>query len=384
MPARHASGVVVFALPRGLRKHGREHRVTEDERFMARALELAARPPFTSPNPRVGAVVARDGVVISESKHEGSGTPHAEALALENVDATGATLYVTLEPCAHQGKMPPCAPAIVQAGITRVVAAIEDPDDRVAGRGLETLRSAGVEVVVGVGDVEARAQNRAYLHHRRTKWPLVTLKLAMSLDGKIAAPDGSSKWITGETTRRRVHSRRLEADAVLIGAGTVVTDDPSLTVRDVAAPRQPVRVICDARGTVLPTSKVFGDGDVIVMTTDAAEHSLKTRWKEAGAEVVELPASPDGGVDLSALLADLGARGWIEVYCEGGARLATSLLFEDLVDVLELNYGPILVGGPGVGLGDLGVATIGAAPRWRPLDLSRMNGDVVVVMERDR
>lgn len=358
--------------------------MTDDERFMARALELAAQPAFTSPNPRVGAVVVREGVVISESKHEGSGSPHAEALALENVDATGATLYVTLEPCAHHGKMPPCAPAVIQAGVTRVVAAIEDPDDRVAGKGFETLRKAGIEVVVGVGDLEARAQNRAYLHHRSTNRPLVTLKLAMSLDGKIAAPDGTSKWITGELPRRRVHARRLEADAVLIGAGTVMADDPMLTVRDVAAPRQPVRVICDASGRIPPASRVFGDGDVIVMTTDAAEHSLKTRWKETGAEVVELPRSSGGGVDLPALLGDLGGRGWLEVYCEGGARLATSLLSEDLVDILELNYGPVLIGGPGLGLGDLGVGTIGGASRWRPLDVSRMGNDIVVVLERDR
>ena len=362
----------------------RRHRVTEDERFMARALELAAQPAFTSPNPRVGAVVVRDGAVISENKHEGSGSPHAEALALANVDATGATLYVTLEPCAHQGKMPPCAPAVIQAGVTRVVAAIEDPDERVAGKGFVALGNAGIEVVVGVGEAEARAQNRAYLHHRRTNRPLVTLKLAMSLDGKIAAPDGSSKWITGQLSRKRVHARRLEADGVLIGAGTVLADDPLLTVRDVAARRQPVRVICDAGGKVPPTSHVFGDGEVIVMTTDAADHSLKTGWKETGAEVVELPRSSDGGVDLSAMIENLGSRGWLEVYCEGGARLATSLLSEDLVDVLELNYGPILIGGSGLGLGDLGVTTIGDASRWRPLDVSRMGDDLVAVMERDR
>lgn len=358
--------------------------MTDDERFMARALELAAQPAFTSPNPRVGTVVVRDGEVISEGKHQGSGTPHAEALALENVDAAGATLYVTLEPCAHQGKMPPCAPLVIRSGVTRVVAAIEDPDDRVAGKGFAALRNAGIEVVVGVGDAEASAQNRAYLHQRHTGRPLVTLKLAMSLDGKIAAPDGSSKWITGEPARRRVHARRLEADAVLIGAGTVTTDDPTLTVRDVEAPRQPVRVICDAGGSISPSSRVFGAAEVIVMTTADADHSLKTRWKEAGAEVVDLPRASSGGVDLSALLENLGARGWLEVYCEGGARLATSLLSEDLVDVLELNYGPVLIGGPGLGLGDLGITTVGDAWRWRPLEMERLGEDFVAVLERER
>jgi diaminohydroxyphosphoribosylaminopyrimidine deaminase / 5-amino-6-(5-phosphoribosylamino)uracil reductase len=357
--------------------------MTADERFMNRALELAAEPPFTSPNPRVGAVIVRDGEIVAEGKHEGSGTPHAEARALEGTDARGATLYVTLEPCVHHGKMPPCVPTVLEAGISRVVAAIGDPDERVAGKGFDALRAAGIEVVTGVCALAAARQNRAYLHHRSTRRPLVTLKLALSLDGKIAAPDGSSKWITGEMTRRRVHARRLEADAILVGAGTVLLDDPSLTVRDVAAPRQPVRVVCDATGRIPATSKVFGPGEVIVMTTISAEHPSKTRWKEAGAEVVVVGAG-GGGVDLDEVVENLGGRGWIEVYCEGGATLATSLLREDLVDVLELNYGPILIGGDGIGLGELGVTTMGEASRWRLVDFLRMGQDTIVELERQR
>ena len=358
--------------------------MTDDQRYMTRALELAARPPFTSPNPRVGCVVVRDDAIVSEGFHEGAGTPHAESRALDGVDATGATLYVNLEPCVHQGRTPPCAPAVIGAGIRKVVVAIEDPDPRVAGNGIAMLREAGVEVVVGPCEDVARELNRAYLHHRTTGRPLVTLKLAMSLDGKMAATDGSSRWITGDRARAAVHARRMEADAVVIGAGTVLTDDPRLTVRDVEAFRQPARVILDASGRVPPTSRVFGAGEVVVMTTVAAAHPLKMGWKEAGAEVVEVSAGSDGGVYLPRVLDNLGARGWIEVYCEGGAALATSLLAEDLVDRLELHRGPVLIGGDGIGLGSLGNRTIEEASRWRTVEVSRMDNDVVTVLERDR
>ena len=359
--------------------------MTDDDRFMTRALELASRPPFTSPNPRVGSVVVREGEVLSEGVHEGAGTPHAEIRALEGgVDATGATLYVNLEPCVHHGRTPPCAPALIEAGIRRTVIAIEDPDHRVAGNGIEMLRDAGVEVVVGPGADEARRLNRPYLHHRVTGRPLVTLKLATSLDGKVAAADGSSRWITGEEARRRVHKRRLEADAILIGAGTVIADDPQLTVRDVAAPRQPVRVLLDAVGRVPVTRRLFEGGEVIVITTVSCPHEQKMRWKSAGAEVVVVPASADGAVDLKAAIANMGARGWLEVYCEGGAELATSLLSEDLVDRLELNIGPLLIGGDGIGLGPLGISAIEEATRWKNVEVNRMGDDIVTVLERDR
>ncbi|MEA2453549.1 MAG: diaminohydroxyphosphoribosylaminopyrimidine deaminase [Actinomycetota bacterium] len=358
--------------------------MNEDERFMARALELAAEAPFTAPNPKVGAVIVHDGAIISEGYHRGSGTPHAEAVALEGLDARGATLYVNLEPCTHHGKMPPCAPLVISSGITRCVIGTEDPDERVAGRGIAALRAAGMDVTVGVSEGAARALNLPYFHQRATKRPLVTLKLALSLDGKMAAPDGSSRWITGEMTRRRVHARRLETDGILIGAGTVLADDPLLTVRDVAAPRQPTRVLVDASGRVPVTSQIFGRGDAIVMTTIASPHTTKTRWKEAGAEVVVVDQDPSGRVNLADVLANLGGRGWLEIYCEGGAELATSLLRDDLVDRLDLNYGPVLVGGNGVGLGDLGVATMGEASRWRTVDVSGMGQDAVVTLERDR
>lgn len=359
--------------------------MTDDERFMSRALELAAEVGFTSPNPKVGAVVVRDSQIVAEGAHQGAGTPHAEAVALRDIDARGASLYVTLEPCVHEGRMPPCAPAVIEAGVSRVVVALEDPDERVAGRGIALLRSSGIAVDVGICELQARGSNRAYLHQRRTKRPLVSLKLALSLDGKLAAADGSSKWITGEVTRRRVHQRRLESDGVLIGSGTVISDDPLLTVRDIVAPRQPVRVLCDATGRVPATSQIFGRaGEVIVMTTIACPHPTPTRWKEAGAEVVVIPQAPGGGVDLAAVMDNLGARRWLEVYCEGGAALATSLLRADLVDRLDLNYGPVLVGGAGVGLGDLGVTTMGEASRWRTAEVMRMGDDTVMTLDRGR
>lgn len=358
--------------------------MTEDERFMARALELASEAPFTSPNPRVGAVVVRAGEIISEGIHQGAGTPHAEAVALHGVEARGATLYVNLEPCTHQGEMPPCAPVVIASGVARVVIASEDPDERVSGRGIEALKRAGVDVTVGVSRDRAAAMNAPYLHQRKTRRPLVTLKLALSLDGKMAAPDGTSKWITGEITRRRVHARRVETDGVLIGAGTVLADDPRLTARDVAAPRQPVRVLVDAAGRVPTTSQIFGRGEVIVMTTISCPHSMKTRWKEAGAEVVTVAQDEDGGADLRAVIENLAGRGWLEVYCEGGAQLATSLLRADLVDRLDLNYGPVLVGGNGIGIGDLGISTMGEAPRWRTVDAIRTGDDHVITLERDR
>ena len=356
--------------------------MNEDDRYMRRALERAAETVFTSPNPKVGAVVVRDGVVVAEGSHQGAGTPHAETVALEAIEATGATLYVNLEPCMHHGITPPCAPAIVEAGITRVVVAIEDPDPRVSGSGIAYLRAQGIGVDIGVLADEATALNAAYIHQRLTGRPLVTLKLALSLDGQMAASDGSSRWITGDESRRHVHERRAASDGVMVGAGTVVADDPQLTVRDVMATRQPARVIVDATGKVPAASRIFEDGEAIVMTMISCPHATKTQWKEAGAEVVEVPHSPGGGVDLHAVVENLAARGWLEVYCEGGAALATSLLRDELVDRLDLYYAPIVVGGNGIGIGDLGVDTIGAAHRWKTLRSTRLGSDTLLTLAR--
>ena len=211
--------------------------MTEDERYMTRALRLAADGGFTSPNPSVGAVIVRDGTVLGEGTHHGVGSPHAEAVALQDTAAEGATLYVTLEPCTHHGHTPPCAPVVADAGISRVVIGVEDPDPRVGGAGIALLRDRGIEVAVGVLADEVTALNDSYIHHRKTGRPLMTLKLALTLDGRMAASDGSSQWITGDSSHRSVHERRALADAILIGAGTVVADDPLLTVREVPTSR---------------------------------------------------------------------------------------------------------------------------------------------------
>ena len=354
----------------------------DDERYMRRALELAARPAFTSPNPRVGAVIVRDGKVIGEGFHTGAGHPHAETVALDGIDARGATVYVNLEPCAHHAGTPPCAPALVDAGVARVVAALEDPDERVSGRGFAHLRDHGVQIVTGVLEEEARAVNASFLHERTTGRPLVTVKLALTLDGRLAAPDGSSRWITGALARERVHERRVEADAVMVGAGTVLADDPSLTARDVDAPRQPARVIVDSSGRVPPSARAFAPGaEVIVATTDRAPHERQVSWKEAGAEVLVLPRG-DAGVDERALVAALSDRGWLEIYCEGGAELATRVIGSGVADRLELYYGAVIAGRGGPDIGSIGVASLNLAPRFRLQAAEALGDDVLAVYAR--
>ena len=350
---------------------------------MRRALELAARAVRTFPNPKVGAVVVRYGEVIGEGFHRGAGHPHAETEALNGIAASGATMYVTLEPCSHHGKTPPCAPAVADAGVSRVVVALEDPDERVRGRGLALLRERGVKVEMGLLETEARELNAPFLLHRTEKRSFLSLKLAVSIDGRIAAPDGSSRWITGPQARRRVHELRRAADAVLVGAGTVLADDPALTVRDVHTTRQPLRVVVDARGRVDPSARLFSEpGGVVVATTDASAHDRRTEWKEAGAEVLVLPSTA-AGVDLGALLRELGRLEVVEVFCEGGPTLATSLLGAGLVDRLELHQGPVALGSSGLPVfGDLGVATIGDAARWTLLESFVLGDDVVSRYER--
>lgn len=357
-----------------------------DEIFMARALELARSAPFTSPNPRVGAVVVRDGAVISEGVHLGAGSPHAEALALQGIDAGGATLYVNLEPCTHQGRTPPCAPAVAEAGVARVVAAIPDPDERVRGAGFNLLRERGVDVAVGVLEDEAEWLNAPFLHHRRTGRSYLTLKLALSLDGRLGARDGTSRWITGPAARGYVHRRRLEADAVMVGSGTVASDDPSLMVRAVDAARQPAALVVDGSGRMRPDASVLTrQHEVIVATQPTVAHERQVEWKEAGAEVLLIADRGRGtGVDLDVLIREMGRRGMTEIYCEGGARLATALLARDLVDRLELHHGPVTIGDGGPGIGDLGTLSMSGAARWELRDTQVFGSDVVTTYTRAR
>ena len=283
---------------------------TDDERFMARALELARHGlGLASPNPMVGAVVVADGRVVGEGWHRGPGTEHAEVVALTaaGARAAGATLYVTLEPCSHHGRTPPCAPRVVDAGITRVVAATGDPNPSVDGRGFGLLRAAGVAVAVGVLEASAGQLIEGFATAVTRGTPFVTLKMASSLDGKVAAVDGSSRWITGEEARRDVHRLRAEHDAVLVGAGTALADDPALTVRlDGYAGRLPLRVVLDTSGRVAATGALFdGSAPTLVATTARSPAWAREAWAAAGARVLVVADDGAGGADLTVLLKHL-------------------------------------------------------------------------------
>src|SRR5437867_12116832 len=282
-----------------------------DERFMRRALGLAERARgLTSPNPLVGAVIVADGVVIGEGFHEAAGRPHAEtvALAASGYHARGATLYVTLEPCAHHGRTPPCAPAVVAAGVRRVVIATGDPDPRVNGRGLEILRSAGVDVAVGVLGDEAVRQNRVFFTSSRQGRPHVTLKAAMTLDGRLADVHGTSQWITGEAARREAHRLRSEVDAIIVGVETALHDDPALAVRlGRAGPREPYRVVLDALARTPPAARLISAGmpsRAVVVVGQRAPAQRTRALEAAGATVLKVGES-NTRVDAGQALAEL-------------------------------------------------------------------------------
>ena len=325
-----------------------------DHAYMAQALRLAERGLFTTtPNPRVGCVLVRDGVVVGEGWHAKAGEPHAEVHALHQAGeaARGATAYVTLEPCSHHGRTPPCADALVAAGVTRVVAALRDPNPLVAGRGLARLADAGIGVAAGLLEAEARELNIGFVSRMERGRPWLRLKTAASLDGKTALNNGVSQWITGPDARRDGQRWRARACAILTGIGTVRDDDPLLNVRDVETPRQPLRVVVDSRLELSPTARILAGGNVLVACAEA--HAAKAEvLQAAGAEVIALPDAR-GKVDLVALLAELGRRGINEVHAEAGFKLNGSLLREKLVDELLLYLAPCLIGHEARGLFNL-------------------------------
>ncbi len=359
---------------------------------MRRALELAERGAgLVAPNPLVGAVVVRGDRVVGEGWHEGPGRLHAEPLALDVAaeNARGATLFVTLEPCAHQGRTPPCVPRIIDSGVERVVVATLDPNPIVDGRGIAALREAGIVVDVGVLERDARRQNAGFLKHVRTGLPHVTLKMAASLDGKVAARDGSSRWITGEAAREDVHRLRAAAGAIVVGSGTMEADDPSLTVRHPAFPeRRPLRVIVDGSGAVPETRKAFTDAvaPTLVATSEAAPTERIAAWREAGAEVLVLSEPGSSRVVLERLFAELGKRETQRVLVEGGPTLGWELVSEGLVDQLVLFFAPILVGGrdaPSVLMGE-GIASIADPHRVEIVEVVRVGDDIKVVADVHR
>jgi diaminohydroxyphosphoribosylaminopyrimidine deaminase/5-amino-6-(5-phosphoribosylamino)uracil reductase len=325
-----------------------------DHEFMARALQLAERGLLsTTPNPRVGCVIVRDGTVVGEGWHQRAGEAHAEVHALQAAGAAaqGATAYVTLEPCSHHGRTPPCCEALQSAGIGRVIAAMQDPNPMVAGQGLAWLRDAGIETACGLMETEARELNIGFVSRMTRGRPWLRLKAATSLDGRTALPNGESQWITGPEARLDGHRWRARACAILTGIGTVRDDDPQLTVRGVETLRQPLRVVVDSRLEISPDARVLQGGRVLVVA--AIEASLQASIIEAaGAEVICL-ANADGKVDLPALLRELAKRGVNELHVEAGFKLNGSLMREGLVDELLLYVAPCLLGDASRGLFNL-------------------------------
>lgn len=358
----------------------------EDDRFMALALALGARGlGRVWPNPAVGCVIVGNGRIVGRGWTAPGGRPHAEtqALAQAGEAARGATAYVTLEPCAHHGVTPPCAEALVRSGVSRVVTAIEDPDARVAGRGHAMLRAAGITVGTGTLAAAARATHAGFLARVTLGRPRLTLKLAMSFDGRIATASGESRWITGPGARRWVHVARARHDAVLIGAGTARADDPMLTVRGLGMGHQPVRVVA-ARRLDLPR-----EGRLAL---SAREHPLwllhaagaegTAEWEALGARLFPV-AESEAGLDPVAMLSALGSAGLTRVFCEGGGALAAALLNSDLVDELVgITAGVTLGGDARAGIGALGLPALAAARRFALAEVRDLGGDVLHVWKR--
>lgn len=349
--------------------------------FMRRALALAKRGR-TSPNPRVGAVVVRDGRNIGEGFHPRAGEPHAEVLALQAAgeDARGAYLYVTLEPCCHQGRTPPCTDAVIGAGIVRVFAAMADPDPNVAGKGFERLRQAGVQVECGLCGNEARRLNEAYIKHRTTGMPFVILKSAMSLDGRIATRTGDSKWITGEKARAYAHRVRSEVDAILVGANTLRADDPALTARLGRKVYYPARVVVTSTGDVPSGAKLLDSpGDTIIAATKSALGDALMKLERSGARILTL-GERNGRPSMRELMRELGSLGYLSVLIEGGGEVAASALDERIVDKVLYFYAPRIIGGreavPAVG--GLGCADVASSIRVEHIRTRRLGEDILV------
>lgn len=357
------------------------HATADDHRWMARALELAERGLFTTtPNPRVGCVIVRDGRCVGEGWHVRAGEPHAEvhALAMAGEAARGATAYVTLEPCSHHGRTPPCAEALVRAGVGRVVAAMEDPNPLVAGRGLARLREAGIATLSGVLEAEARELNLGFVSRMTRGRPWLRLKAAATLDGKTALENGVSQWITGDDARRDAHRWRARSCAVLTGIGTVRDDDPQLNVRAIPTDRQPLRIVVDARLDTPLNAKLL-DGGPVLIAGAIDDPARIAALRHRGADVVILP-NQGGKVDLPALLAELGRRGINEVLAESGFKLNGSLLREGCVNELILYLAPVLVGDAARGLFNLpALESLADKRRLAFRDVRLVGGDLRIV-----
>jgi diaminohydroxyphosphoribosylaminopyrimidine deaminase/5-amino-6-(5-phosphoribosylamino)uracil reductase len=357
---------------------------------MAAALALAARGlGRVAPNPAVGCVLVKDGHVVGRGWTQPGGRPHAETEALDRAGAAarGATAHVTLEPCAHHGRTPPCADALVAAGIARCVVALEDPDKRVAGKGLGRLRDAGIEVVTGPGAQAAAELNAGYLMRQTQGRPLVTLKLATSLDGQIATKTGESRWITGPAARARGHLLRVQHDAIMVGSGTAVADNPRLDARLPALEdTSPVRVVLDGRLRLPLTHDLVrraGEQPTWLVTRADGPQDRMQAYQDAGVEVIPVALDDDGNLSLSAALRELGQRGLTRVLVEGGGRIAAALLQLGLADRLVWFHGPRVLGGDGIhAVTGFGVESLADAPRFALLHAARLGEDLVETYAR--
>ncbi|MDR1849830.1 MAG: bifunctional diaminohydroxyphosphoribosylaminopyrimidine deaminase/5-amino-6-(5-phosphoribosylamino)uracil reductase RibD [Zoogloeaceae bacterium] len=353
-----------------------------DHAHMTRALRLAENGRCTTtPNPRVGCVIAREGAIVGEGWHRRAGEPHAEILALAAAGeaARGATAYVTLEPCAHFGRTPPCADALMAAGLSRVVAAMEDPNPKVAGRGLEKLRMAGIEVDCGLLAEEARELNIGFISRMTRHRPWLRLKIAATLDGKTALKNGVSQWITGTEARADGHRWRARACAILTGIGTIKADDPQLTVRDCPCERQPLRILLDSRLEVSPSARMLQGAPALIVTAIARDDARARPFVESGHHVLSLPA-PDGRIDLPALMRELAMRELNEIHVEAGATLNGALLAADYVDELLLYLAPMLVGDAARGMFHVPALTaLDAATRFEIREYMKVGEDLRIV-----
>ena len=352
--------------------------MSDDYLYMARALRLAEKGMYTTtPNPRVGCVIVRDGHVVSEGWHERAGGAHAEVVALERAAgaARGATVYVTLEPCSHQGRTPPCVDALIRAAVARVVIAMQDPNPLVCGAGMRRLRDAGITVESGILESQALELNIGYVSRMKRGRPWMRVKIAAGLDGKTALENGASQWITSAQARRDAHRWRARSCAIMTGIGTLTDDDPRLTVREVETSRQPLRIVVDSRLRVPPGSNIFAGGGVLIATASDDESRI-AQITAVGAEVLVLP-DQHGKVDLRRLAVELASRGLNEVLVEAGINLHSALLRAGAIDELLLYYAPKLLGDRGRGMFDLGdLSHMDEVPELDVTELRQVGPDI--------
>ncbi|MGC1495902.1 MAG: bifunctional diaminohydroxyphosphoribosylaminopyrimidine deaminase/5-amino-6-(5-phosphoribosylamino)uracil reductase RibD [Sulfitobacter sp.] len=359
-----------------------------DARYMALALSLGRRGQGRVwPNPAVGCVIVNADRIVGRGWTQPGGRPHAEAeaLAQAGLAAKGATAYVTLEPCAHHGQTPPCAQALIDAGVSRVVVATQDSDDRVDGRGLDMLRAAGISVSTGICEAQARADHVGFLTRVEQGRPMLTLKLAQSFDGRIATGTGESQWITDAPARRVVHTMRSRHDAVMVGGGTARKDDPSLNVRDLGVEHQPARIVVSRR-LDLPLmgklARTAAETPLILCHGADADPALIHTWRDLGATLLHCGVRA-GQLDPSDIMTQLGTHGLTRVFCEGGGALAASLLLADMVDSLVGFTAGMVIGAEGTsGIGAMGLARLANAPRFKLQTTQAVGPDILHVWAR--